>query len=289
VRTSTLIATGALRDLLKVEPSRRFPLRLLDARAGAAGRRAYLQAHLPGALHVDLDTDLAAIGDPAVGGRHPLPAPEAFAATLARLGITPEHQVVVYDDAAGANAAARLWWMLRAIGHRHAAVLDGGLAAAVEAGIALQSGEEPSPPPVPRIPSTSWSWPLAAAAEVATAAADPRALVLDVRSGERYRGETEPFDPVAGHIPGAANLPFVENLGPDGRFLPADTLRSLYARRFGDRLERGIVHCGSGVTACHTVLALEHAGLPRPALYVGSWGEWCRSDRRIATGVEDDA
>jgi thiosulfate/3-mercaptopyruvate sulfurtransferase len=285
--TSTLVETGDLRRVLERRLSTP-PLRLVDARPGAAGRCAYLGGHLPGALHVDLDTDLAAIDDPAAGGRHPLPAPEAFADTLARLGVTPEHWVVAYDAAAGANAAARLWWMLRAIGHERAAVLDGGFDAAVAAGIGVECGEAPSPRPASRIPAPSWSWPIATAAEVAGAAADPRALVLDVRSGERYRGETEPFDPVAGHIPGSANLPFTENLGPDGRFRPADELRALYTARFGDRLERAVVHCGSGVTACHTLVALEHAGLPRPALYVGSWGEWCRSGRPVATGVEND-
>jgi thiosulfate/3-mercaptopyruvate sulfurtransferase len=262
------------------------PLRLLDARPGGDGLRAYRDGHLPGSLHVDLDTKLAAIGDPACGGRHPLPDAADFAATVARLGITPEHLVVAYDASAGANAAARLWWMLRSIGHRRASVLDGGMAAAIEAGIHLERTPPPAPQPAGPIPAPAWQWPLADADQVAAAARDPEALVLDVRSRERYRGETEPFDPVAGHIPGAENVPFSENLRTGGRFHSPDTLRAIYRDRFGPRLERSIVHCGSGVTACHTLLAMEVAGLPRPALYVGSWSEWCRSPRPQARGGE---
>jgi thiosulfate/3-mercaptopyruvate sulfurtransferase len=176
--------------------------------------------------------------------------------------------------------------MLRAIGHEQVAVLDGGIAAAERAGIPLEAGTPPPPEPVAAPPEPAWRWQLADADEVAAAARDPGALVLDVRSRPRFRGEVEPFDPIAGHIPGAANLPFEENLRPDGRFRDPAALRALYRARFGDRLERAIVHCGSGVTACHTVLALEAAGLPRPRLYVGSWGEWCRSGRPIGRGDE---
>lgn len=285
---SPLLDAAALRRLLEAPGGPDPLLRLLDARPGASGRAAYHAGHLPGALHVDLDVDLAVIGDPADGGRHPLPDPRHFAATVARLGITPGHLVVAYDAAGGANAAARLWWMLRAIGHERAAVLDGGLAAAVAGGIELERTPAPVPAPASPLAVAAWQWPLANAADVAAATADRSGLVLDVRSRERYRGESEPFDPVAGHIPGAASLPFTENLRPDGRFHDPAALRALYLDRFGQRLSHAIVHCGSGVTACHTILALEAAGLARPALYVGSWGEWCRSDRPRATGDEPD-
>jgi thiosulfate/3-mercaptopyruvate sulfurtransferase len=254
-------------------------VRLLDARPAAA----YATGHLPGALHADLERDLSTAQrpdhDPAHGGRHPLPPPDVFARRLAAWGITPDPDVVVYDAAAGANAAARLWWMLRAIGHARVRVLDGGLAAVPELATATDAASVAS---APSYPHAGWILPTVDADTVAARLASPGSIVLDVRSGERFRGEHEPFDPVAGHIPGARNVPYAENLAPDGRFKSPSELRALYADLAARDL---IVHCGSGVTACHTLLALEHAGLPGGALYVGSWSEWGRSTRPKATGA----
>ncbi|MDX2282746.1 MAG: sulfurtransferase [Bacteroidia bacterium] len=260
---------------------------LLDARGGPDAAAAYAASHLAGALRADLETDLAdTSGDPAQGGRHPLPAPAAFAQLLERLGISPETHVVICDAQSGANAAARAWWMLRAFGHQHVQVLDGGIQAAAAAGFPLRSGAEPEPAPG-RYPARDWSLPLTGIREVEQMSQDPACVVIDVRDAARYEGRTEPIDPVAGHIPGAANLPFSRNLSPDGRFLSPEALRTLYGPLLGGRSpEQAAVHCGSGVTACHTLLALAHAGYELPALFVGSWSEWCRSGRPIAVSPD---
>lgn len=256
----------------------------LDARPGPAGRAAYDELHVAGAAHADLDRDLS--GDasrPEDGGRHPLPALGAFAATLGRWGIRPETPVVIYDDQGGANAAARAWWMLRAVCHADVAILDGGFAAAVRAGIATSTlpGDHPDVGPYP-VPER-WALPLVSRDEVMRRREDPDWVVLDVRSAERYSGHVEPFDPIAGHIPGAVNVPLTENLDPSGSFRSAAELAQRYERLLGGRSPAElIVHCGSGVTACHTLAALERAGLGGASLYVGSWSEWCRSDLPMA-------
>lgn len=250
---------------------------LLDARP----RAAYEAGHLPNAIHADPDRDLAAPRDPAHGGRHPLPPLDLWLRRVGEWGIGPESEVVIYDAQSGANAASRAWWMLRAIGHERVAVLDGGMQAA---GAALTT-EVPSPKSRVPYPASSWLRPTVTIDEVDARRADASWKVLDVRSGERYRGEVEPFDPIAGHIPGAVNLPYAENLD-GGFFKDRSALRTQYDQLLGGTPpERLIVHCGSGVTACHTLLALEAAGLDGAALYVGSWSEWCRNeDRPRATG-----
>ncbi|NEM97368.1 sulfurtransferase [Pontibacter burrus] len=257
---------------------------LIDARTGPQARQNYSSEHLAGALFVDLDADLAQkTTNPAIGGRHPLPDISEFAKLVGELGIIPESHVVVYDDKNGANAAARFWWMLRAMGHTKVQVLDGGYAAALAIGIPVNSGSEETikQPPYPH---TTWQLPIATIVEVAQAAQSPDALVIDVREATRYRGETEPIDLVAGHIPGAVNIPFAGNLAADGTFLPSEVLKHNYKQAFGNRTAADvIVHCGSGVTACHTIVAMEQAGLGIPKLYVGSWSEWSRNDRPIAT------
>jgi len=242
--------------------------------------RAYAAGHLPGARHAQLERDLAApVADPAHGGRHPLPEPQAFAATLGRWGIGPDSRVVAYDDQGGANAASRLWWMLRAIGHPGVQVVDGGLAALREAGFALTT-DEPVASARPPYPLDA----LAGTAEIdevdrVRGAADRR--VIDVRAAFRYRGDSDPFDPVAGHIPGARNAPYADNLRGDGTFKSADELRAqLTGVLDGVAPAQTIVHCGSGVTACHTLLALDRAGLTGARLYIGSWSEWCRRPDR---------
>jgi len=262
------------------------PIRLLDARPGAEG---YAASHLAGALHADLNVALSAASDPgfdpARGGRHPLPSLGAWLRRLGGWGIEPSTRVVAYDGAGGGNAACRLWWMLRAVGHAEVAVLDGGFQAALAAG--LQPTRDVPAPPAPRPASSREAWlrPLADLDEVARRLEDPAWKVLDVRSRERWRGEVEPLDPVKGRIPGTVNLPYTENLDAAGRFKDPAALRQQYQALLGQvPPERLVVHCGSGVTACHTLLALELAGLDGAALYVGSYGEWCRSGRPLGAG-----
>ena len=247
-----------------------------------AGRRAYVEGHLPGAVFADLEDDLSAPPGP-LRGRHPLPDPQALAERLGTWGIAENAQVVAYDDVGGA-LAARLWWMLRWLGHPRAAVLDGGLPAWVAEGYALSYAEaelQPrsfTPHPDPEL--------LVDAATLAQALERGACRLIDVRAAARFRGEQEPIDPVAGHVPGAVNRPFAENLDPSGRFLPAvqlaESLREMCA---GQPPESVVAMCGSGVTACHLLLAMAHAGLPAGRLYPGSWSEWIRDPRRpVALG-----
>jgi thiosulfate/3-mercaptopyruvate sulfurtransferase len=258
---------------------------VVDARSGADAFARFMAEHPQGAVHVDLDRDLSQKpNDPAVGGRHPLPDIKKFTTLLGRLGITPLTSVVVYDDKGGANAAARFWWMLKALGHSHVKVVDGGLDALKKENIALVNTKS-TPIEKSSYPADQWKLPTADIHAVAKAASDPKALVIDVREAFRYKGEREPLDLTAGHIPGAKNIPYVENLDASGKFLPAENLAERYKKELGDRkTEDVIVHCGSGVTACHTLLAMEHAGLKGAQLYVGSWSEWSRTGRDIAKG-----
>lgn len=275
-----LVSATWLRDRLDA-PRDGEDLVLLDARATPGPHADYFAAHLPGARFADLERDLSAPVDPANGGRHPLPSLEAWCVTLGRLGVAPGTKVVVYDAGGGILAAARAWWMIRAVGHEQVAVLDGGLAAARDAGIAL-TDVVPHDAALAPYPATRWTLPMVEADEVERRRTDPAWRVVDVRAPERFEGRSEPLDPLAGHIAGAINLPCASNLG-DGRFLDASTLRTHFDAALTSP-EQTIVSCGSGVTACHTLLALELAGLSGAALYVGSWSEWCRSDRDKATG-----
>lgn len=251
-----------------------------------AGERSYREAHLPGAHYLHLDRDLADHAPSPDGrfrGRHPLPTREAFARTLGRLGISPSSAVVLYDRQGGVYAA-RGWWMLRWMGHREVAVLDGGIKAWQTAGGALDA-TLPAASPAAAYPVTaSAAMPTLDAA--ALGAALGRVRLLDARAAERFRGEVEPLDPVAGHIPGALNRPFKDNLDAQARFLPPDALRAAFAPLLADRPAAEVVHqCGSGVTACHNLLAMEAAGLHGSALYPGSWSEWCADPARpIARG-----
>jgi thiosulfate/3-mercaptopyruvate sulfurtransferase len=230
--------------------------------------------HIPDAAFVDVNVDLAAPARPdRRGGRHPLPSPEAFAEAMAGLGIGDGDAVVAYDDAGG-SYAARLWWMLTVTGHA-AALLDGGLRAWTGP---LEAGPGPPRPPAD---FTARAWPadvIATAADVDRLRTDPGGVLLDARAAERYRGETEPIDPVAGHIPGARSAPWAGNLDPGtGRFLPAETLRQRFGAVGVDGATEVVAYCGSGVTACHDLFALELAGF-HASLYVGSWSDWL-SDR----------
>ncbi|QPH37678.1 sulfurtransferase [Pedobacter endophyticus] len=252
---------------------------LIDASAGSKAR--YDEQHLTGALFADVNEDLANIGDFAVGGRHPLPTSEQFSTVLQKLGITKDSHVIVYDDKNGGNAAARLWWMLRAIGHEKVQVIDGGFQAAVKAGFPITNKVE-VPKSVGKYEVSAWALPLSTIDEVETVAQTADHIVIDVRDANRFAGLTEPIDTVAGHIPGATNIPFTENLTADGRFLSPDLLKEKYTAALGEiKPENVIVHCGSGITACHTLLAMDYAGLSIPKLYVGSWSEWSRNNKEM--------
>jgi thiosulfate/3-mercaptopyruvate sulfurtransferase len=253
---------------------------LVDVRTGAGAKENYLANHLAGAFFVDLNTDLADIKtDTADGGRHPLPTFTQFGKVLQRCGITPAVHVVAYDDKNGANAASRFWWMLKSVGHKRVSVLNGGFDFAVKAGFPVNSGEETAAEVEP-YKFENWLLPLATIDEVETARNDENSLVIDVREKDRFDGKREPFDSIAGHIPGAKNIPFAENLGNDGFYLSAEKLREKYASELPGK-QNVIVHCGSGVTACHTLLAFDYAELEIPRLYVGSWSEWSRQNRPI--------
>jgi thiosulfate/3-mercaptopyruvate sulfurtransferase len=256
---------------------------LLDVRwrlGGPPGIDAYCAGHLPRSVFVDLDTDLAAAPGPA--GRHPLPPAGSFQAAMRRAGVSDGGAVVVYDDA-DSTAAARAWWLLRYFGHRGCQVLDGGYQAWAAAGGQVATGE--CRPGAGDFTARPGHMPVLDANEAASLAR--RGALLDARARDRYRGEREPIDPVAGHIPGALSAPTTANIGPDGRFLPAAGLRARFAT-LGAAADAGLVgaYCGSGVTAAHEILALELAGIPA-SLYVGSWSNWVADPARpVATGPE---
>lgn len=253
-----------------------------DARwyADGSGRAKYEGGHIPGAVFLDVDTDLSAPKTDTTG-RHPLPTPSEFAAAMSRSGIGDDTFVVAYDDSGG-SSAARLWWMLDVTGHR-VALLDGGVAAWPGE---LETGPSPSRP---RAVFTEMPWPEDAVADAALVdrlRVDPTAVVLDARAAERYRGETEPIDPVAGRIPGAVSAPFAGNLDPStGRFLPPGRLRERYEALGVEAADEVVAYCGSGVTSAHDLVALRLAGFEGARLYVGSWSEWIRDPARpVATG-----
>lgn len=270
---------------LKAELSGPRPPVLLDVRwqlGGPNQRPAYEAGHLPGAVYVDLDAELA--GPAGQGGRHPLPDPEAFARVMRRAGVSADTSVVVYDGGQG-WAAARAWWLLRWTGHGEVRVLDGGLAAWSAEGGALSAEVTP----VTEGDFKPKSSEIGLLDADGAAALARTGLLLDARAGERYRGEVEPIDPVGGHIPGAVSAPTTENVGPDGLFLTADALRARFA---GLGLEAGAdgagtevgVYCGSGVSGAHEILALAVAGIPA-ALYAGSWSHWSADPARpVAVG-----
>ncbi|CNE38036.1 3-mercaptopyruvate sulfurtransferase [Mycobacterium tuberculosis] len=275
-RVHPLIEVPALDRLLR----RQTPVILLDVRwhlAGPPGIESYRKGHLPGAVFVDLDRDVA--GPPGPGGRHPLPEPVAFESAMRRAGVTKDGLVVVYDDA-DSTSAARVWWSLRYFGHERVRVLDGGYRAWTEAGHRVDTAEpEVKPGDFIANPGRLPVLDAEGAAELAHAG-----VLLDARAAERYRGDQEPVDPVAGHIPGARNAPTSGNVGVDGRFLPPELLRERFAKLGAtDALDVG-AYCGSGVTAAHEILALNLAGIPA-ALYVGSWSDWVTDPSNpVATG-----
>lgn len=275
MRYLTLVDAPTLADHLE-DPT----WRVIDVRHQLAdtffGERAYAQAHIPGAVFLHCDRDLAG---PLTGGngRHPLPDPQVLAKRLGELGVGPDTQIVAYDDAQG-MIAGRLWWLARWLGHDKVAVLDGGLQAWQARGGALNAQ-------VPRHAAVSFMprqlGGVVSASDVKVFLQTSQMYLVDARSPDRYRGENETIDPVAGHIPGAVNRFFRENLQADGRFKPADELRTEWlALLAGVSPERVIHQCGSGISACHNLLAMEHAGLTGSRLYPGSWSEWCADPER---------
>ncbi|MBI4421611.1 MAG: sulfurtransferase [Gemmatimonadetes bacterium] len=250
------------------------------------GRTAYLACHIPGAVYAHIGEDLSGPVVPGKTGRHPLPSPERLAERLSGWGIDSATQVAAYDDSGGSMAVS-LWWLLRWLGHRRAALVDGGWQAWQAAGYPTRPGAES------RTPRRFVPWVRAEhvvdAATVTEIRTDAAWRLFDSRAADRYRGENETIDPVAGHIPGAISAPFAENLGPDGRFRSADELR----RRFGELLngapaDHAVFYCGSGITAAHNVLAVAHAGLGDARLYRGSWSDWITdSSRPVARGPDN--
>lgn len=271
--TSPLISAEELRSRLAEGPA---PV-LLDVRwklAGPPGHEEYLRGHIPGAAYVDLEADLA--GPPGEGGRHPLPDPETFIDAMQRAGVRLEGPVVAYDDWAG-HAAARAWWLLRYFGRHDVQVLDGGLSAWVAAGGDLEEGEVV-------VERGGFHGKPGAMPAVEADAVPSVPVLVDSRAPERFRGESEPVDPVAGHIPGAVNVPTGRNLDNHGHFRDPHELRDVYAAAGAGPDAEVAVYCGSGVTAAHSVLALELAGV-RAALYPGSWSDWITdSTRPVETG-----
>ncbi len=293
---TTLISATELMALLAAgKPSMVFDC-TFDLMNPAAGEEHYRKAHVPGAVYASLDSALSDHGmvdaddghhphpGAASGGRHPLPGREKFAIWLSSVGFSNAMQAVVYDRN-GANYCGRLWWMLKWAGHDAVAVLDGGLQAWQAAGGAVTSRDEPAHfqsnfelgPPLRRLVATD---------EVERGLGTPGQLLIDARAAARYRGETEPLDPVAGHIPGALNRPFSQNIGADGRFKSPAQLKAEFEQLLSGRDSATVVHhCGSGVSAVPNLIAMELAGLGATALYAGSWSEWCRNPRRpVATG-----
>lgn len=267
-------------ELLKLKEASNFVL--IDARAGINASENYQNEHLKDARFVDLNKDLATVEDPANGGRHPLPSLEKFSQVLSKIGISPSSHVIIYDDKNGSNAAARFWWMLRSINHEKVQVLNGGLQAAIKVGFPVSSALE-TVEPTEKYPISKWSLAQADMEEVEKARNNKENIVIDVRDKNRFDGVTEPLDLIAGHIPGAINVPFSENLNEDGFYRSAEDLKEKYSAILGNKNpEDIIIHCGSGVTACHTLLALDYAGIEIPKLYVGSWSEWSRNDRELA-------
>ena len=254
-------------------------LRIFDVRTGSNAKENYIKKHLEYSVFVDLNSDLAEIDDPKNGGRHPLPKFEDFVKKLGTLGIDENSHVVIYDDKNGANAAARFWWMLRAVGHKNVQVLNGGLQVAQNQNYPLSSVEEYYPETKYISDYQDWQLPQVWINDVKKASQDSDSMIVDVRESQRFDGIMEPIDLVAGHIPNAQNFPFIDNLDEKGLFKSPEVLRNLYSELF-DNYEKSkiIFHCGSGVTACHSLLALDYAGFDIPNLYVGSWSEWSRNE-----------
>jgi thiosulfate/3-mercaptopyruvate sulfurtransferase len=254
-----------------------------DLKDTGAGFEKFLESHIPGAVYAHLDDDLSSAVT-STSGRHPLPDPDSFAAFLARLGWSPGKLLVVYDDGNG-SIATRLWWLMKYFGHDCAALLEGGMAAWRQAGFAVESGRTDMTE-ASAVSLKANEDLLYTTLDLVEGLENGSTVLVDARAARRFRGEVEPIDPVAGHIPGALNYPLTTNLSRDGRFKPVEDLRSGFQKLVGEVTDRDLVHmCGSGVTACLNLFAAELAGLKGSKLYVGSWSEWIRDPSRPVESV----
>lgn len=273
-----LLAMSAQADVLIVDCRK-------ELGSADSGQLAWAAGHIPGAIHADLDSDLSDLSKQGLG-RHPLPDESVFSALLSRWGWNPDRPLVAYDDAGGALAAARLWWMLRLVGARAVSVLDGGWSAWKSSGLAIESSQQiPAGAPI----SLHYDPTQMVGYEALQAGLDDGSIcLLDARGAPRYRGEVEPLDRVAGHVPGARNRPFTDNLDADGRFKPTDRLAEEFRAIIGQRSPESVVHmCGSGVTACHNLLAMEVAGMQGSRLFAPSWSGWSSDPARpVGIGAE---
>jgi len=256
---------------------------IFDLRNSKNPKNNYEIEHIEGAFFIDLNAKLADIQvDLSKGGRHPLPKIETFARTLTDLGISKDKHIVIYDDKNGSNASARFWWMLKSVGHEKVQVLNGGLNQAKIKNFPMSSEIECIQALSEPYQIKKWNLPTIEINEVENVSQNPNYLIVDVRDKERFDGIKEPIDLIAGHIPGAINIPFTENIDQNGLFLTPNKLKNKYESIFGEiKSENIIVHCGSGVTACHTLLALTYAEMETPKLYVGSWSEWSRNNKMV--------
>lgn len=255
---------------------------IIDVSNGKEAKSNFEKSHLSGALFVDLNQELSSVPDnPKNGGRHPLPEIKSFTSVLESKGIDINSRVICYDNHFGANAAARFWWMLRAIGHTKVQVLNGGFQIPEKYNFLISDTKTEAKAKSKYVicENTDWALPQARIEDILKNTTQNNFTVIDVRENERFAGITEPIDLIAGHVPGAVNVPFKSNLTSDGFFKSKEEIRSNYQSAVSDI----IVHCGSGVTACHSILAMDYSGLQIPALYVGSWSEWSRSGHPIAT------
>lgn len=278
IQISPIISVAELQNLLQSKEE----VLIFDVSNGKEAKENYEKKHLKNALFVDINTQLANIKENlAEGGRHPLPEVKDFAKVLGQLGISPTTHVVVYDDKNGANAAARFWWMLKAINHENVQVLDGGLTNAERNNFPIDN-EFVEVKSVAEYPIEKWNLPQILIDKIEEIKDNKDYKIIDVREESRYNGISEPIDLIAGHIPNAINIPFTNNLDANGLFLEKEKLQQVYKDVLDNfKSENIIVHCGSGVTACHTILAMHYAGYNFPNLYVGSWSEWSRNNKEM--------
>ena len=278
IQISPIISVAELQNLLESKEE----VLIFDVSNGKEAKENYEKKHLKNALFVDINTQLANIKENlAEGGRHPLPEVKDFAKVLGQLGISPATHVVVYDDKNGANAAARFWWMLKAVNHNKVQVLDGGLTNAERNNFPIDN-EFVEVKSVAEYPIEKWNLPQILIDKIEEIKDNKDYKIIDVREESRYNGISEPIDLIAGHIPNAINIPFTNNLDANGLFLEKEKLQQVYKDVLDNfKSENIIVHCGSGVTACHTILAMHYAGYNFPNLYVGSWSEWSRNNKEM--------
>ncbi|SEG17115.1 thiosulfate/3-mercaptopyruvate sulfurtransferase [Halpernia humi] len=282
MKFSPIISAKELQEILNQEN-----IIIVDAGSGGNSYDNYLEKHLENALYVDLSKDLAEVPEDAKnGGRHPLPSLEKFAKVLQNLGINRNSHLIICDNKNSTNAAPRFWWMLKSVGIENVQVLDGGLQSAESEGLKLSNEITKPKKSAEKLDLKNWKLPLVDIDFIEKNSENPDFKIIDVRDKDRYDGKTEPIDKIAGHIPDAENIPFTENMNEDGTLKKPELIREKYQKEFQNISTENIaIHCGSGVTACNTLLALDYAGLEIPNLYVGSWSEWSRNNKKMATNI----